>query len=378
MLIRQRLAATGKRFYCVCFSIRSGSSLLCEDLAHWGLGEPTEYFHVADPALVNVNMADHLVALAQGVRSDYFGFKISWDQAFELTQRLRGDDDSVGFDLRTVFPDLSYIHNVRRDKLAQAISAWRASRSGIWHWPVGTQVEPGRPPYDFEAIKAFLQQALAEDWLWQSHYDEGVIQPLTVDYEDYARDRVGHLNRIVELLGANPATPQLEDRLQVMRDDWTERIATRFRADLYQVPDPILVRSIVVAPPNPDDRTTWADRGRPAVAARRRTLTSFRIFSPLCASVAAALSLAAVDAALPQVTLAPLLILAPLLAAFLVSPRGVALVAFLATVLMLPLGFADDISDTAGQLLIVAGILAAGAIAIWISQRLRRSAADPA
>jgi hypothetical protein len=93
------------------------------------------------------------------------------------------------------------------------------------------------------------------------------VTPLTVSYEDYTKDRVGHLNRIVELLDASrPASP-LEDRLHVMQDERTARIAARFRADLYQVPDPILVRSISVAAPNPQDETTWADRARPAVAA---------------------------------------------------------------------------------------------------------------
>lgn len=76
-------------FYFICFSIRSGSSLLCEDLEQWGLGRPREYFQFPNPELAGRNLGDYLVELAEEAQGECFGFKISWDQAWELTLHLR-------------------------------------------------------------------------------------------------------------------------------------------------------------------------------------------------------------------------------------------------------------------------------------------------
>jgi len=65
-----------------------------------------------------------------------FGFKVSWEQAHILCCRLRAEgvgDSSDAFDLRFIFPDLRFVHVLRKDKVAQAVSAWRAYASGIWH-----------------------------------------------------------------------------------------------------------------------------------------------------------------------------------------------------------------------------------------------------
>ncbi len=239
MRIRERLAAIGKRIYCVCFSIRSGSTLLCHDLAQWGLGAPTEYFQFPDSPVLDGPLSDYLVQLVEGASGEYFAIKMAWEQVYQLTDRLKREgDSSVGFDLRTVFPDVRHIHIVRQDKIAQAVSAWRAMSTQTWHWPVGTDVDPGRPEYDFEEIKLFLLQIIAEDWLWQSHFAELGIQPLIVNYEDYLADRVGYLARMTSFLGASASPTQLEDQLQVMRDDWTEAIVDLVRADLHAPREP--------------------------------------------------------------------------------------------------------------------------------------------
>jgi LPS sulfotransferase NodH len=232
--IRERLLATGKRFYCICFSARSGSTLLCHDLAHQGLGSPTEYFQLpTSPVILDQLLADYLIELVEGLPGPYFGLKMAWQQAYELTKRLRSEGDSrVTFDLRTVFPNLAYIHIVRKDKIGQAVSSWRAVSSDTWHWPVGVSVDPGRPEYDFETIKLHFAQMVAEEWLWKSHFEEQTIEPLTINYEDYLDDRTGHLRRIAAFLGASPSLLPLEERLHVMRDGWTEDTVKLVKADL--------------------------------------------------------------------------------------------------------------------------------------------------
>jgi LPS sulfotransferase NodH len=233
--VQKRLVASGKQFYCICFSVRSGSSLLCEDMTQWGFGAPREHFQFPEFPVLEGPLWDHLGRLAEQWDGDFMALKISWYQATEITNRIRSEGfDSVGFDLGNVFPGLRYIHIVRRDKIRQAISTWRAQTSGTWHWPVGSDADPGQVPYDFEAINHQLRFVIAEDWQWQMHFERYGITPLTVYYEDYILDRPGHLQRIADFLGV-PGTPApLVDRIQVMRDDWTELIAERLIADLHR------------------------------------------------------------------------------------------------------------------------------------------------
>jgi LPS sulfotransferase NodH len=347
------LAATGKRFYCICFSVRSGSSLLCEDLTQWGLGKPTEYFQLPDPTIVPGQMANHLVALAKATESEYFGFKITWEQVHGLTTALREEGDrSVGPDLRSVFPGLAIIYIDRRDKVRQAVSAWRAESSGTWHWPLGSDVDRGRPAYDFDQIRFHLQKAVGEDWLWSFHFEELGIRPTVVHYEEYVADRVNQLARVAKSIGWDGPIEPLDERLRVMRDEWTEDIVHRFRADLYGLALPMSDRPAETPPP---PRKPSAVRG---------------VATPL----AVVFGVAAVDAAVPQAVLAPLLIAAPVIAGFRSSPRGVILVGVLAVLLMLPLGFADDIADTFEQLWIVVAIAVAVVAALRISIRRFRAA----
>jgi LPS sulfotransferase NodH len=51
-------------------------------------------------------------------------------------------------------------------------------------------------------------------------------------YEEYVTDRAGHLDRIADYLGVPRPMVPLGDRLQVMRDDWSDEIIGRFVSDL--------------------------------------------------------------------------------------------------------------------------------------------------
>ncbi len=243
MSLRDRLAATGKRFHCVCFTIRSGSTLLRDDLAQLHLGAAHEYFqppsyhHTGEPA------ADYVMRTVLGSPEEHFGFKISWHDACLLTDVLRAQGDtSVSRDLRTVFPGLAHLHIVRKDKLGQAVSAWRAAMSGTWHWSSGTKVDSGRPEYDFAAILGELQLMLTEDMLWARHFSTRRIPHLRIEYERYIVDRAGTMKALAAFIGARPPRVKLKDRTRVMRDEWSEEIIERFWADLQSPGIPLRIR----------------------------------------------------------------------------------------------------------------------------------------
>jgi trehalose 2-sulfotransferase len=231
--LRDRLAATGKRFYCVCFSPRSGSTLLRDDLHQWGLGAPHEFFQLTHPSTIDRSISDYVVRIAEQTHGDVVGFKINWYQASVLTQRLLDEgEDAVSFDLRTIFPGLRHIHLIRNDKVAQAVSLWRAQRSDQWHWEVGIRVDRGQPSYDFLEIEDCLRHLIVEDGLWGSHFSHLGIPCHTVRYERYITNRPATLASIADFLGERTEPVTLVDHIQMMRDEWSETMIEQVWADL--------------------------------------------------------------------------------------------------------------------------------------------------
>jgi trehalose 2-sulfotransferase len=234
--IREVLLGTEKRFYCICFSCRSGSTLLANDLMRSGLGAPFEHFHVEEPAQANDRpLAQRIRDLVEGSEGSVFGFKIALNQLHRLTGQLRHEGDlSVTSDLRTVFPQLRFVTIRRRDKVAQAVSYWRALVTDQWH--ADTNASPDglhRPEYDFESIKEALLAVVSEDWLWDSYFDANGIVCHRVVYEQYLGSRVPNLEATIDFLGVErPPRIPVVDGTSVMRDDWSNQIVERVWDDL--------------------------------------------------------------------------------------------------------------------------------------------------
>lgn len=234
--IRDRLAALGRPVYCVCYSARSGSSLLCEDLAANGLGHPTEYFQTLEAPMLQGNVADALVRHIGDSTDTHFAFKSAWAHRSHLLQRLQEQGEiAEGADLTAVFPGIQFVHLVRHDKLAQSVSGWRAEATGLWHNTTGT-AQSARPPADFYQLSRYLTQFLTEDWLWLAHFEERGIPYLPVVYEEYVADRVQTLRTIGAFLGVDLPAPVLSDTLLPMRDAYSDEVVARFRARLENPP----------------------------------------------------------------------------------------------------------------------------------------------
>ncbi len=243
MTLHDRLLATGKRFYCVCFGPRCGSTLLCEDLHQWGIGAPAETFQSTLYPESDGTTAEYVERAVENCPGREFGFKISWEQAHTLCSRLHDEgasDSSEAFDLRSNFPDLRFVHMVRRDKVAQAVSAWRAYRSGVWHTQVTeSNVDAGHFGYDFGAIREHLLQVLADDWVWSAHFESLGIDFFQVVYEEYVANREPTLRSLAHSLGASPTNDELVDHTLKMRDEWSAEMVERTWGDLHAPRQPI-------------------------------------------------------------------------------------------------------------------------------------------
>jgi LPS sulfotransferase NodH len=85
----------------------------------------------------------------------------------------------------------------RRDKVAQALSHYRAMQSGIWF--DGVKGEK-RPEYDFEKILRSYRAAKVQDAEWERLFGLTNCKPIRVEYEDLLADADPEVARICDAL----------------------------------------------------------------------------------------------------------------------------------------------------------------------------------
>jgi trehalose 2-sulfotransferase len=238
----------------VCATPRSGSTLLCalldgtgvagrpreffERLAHSGLPrQPREYFErVEDPDLLELlaptdpgtpDPGDPIPrALADGTTDNgVFAAKLMWTHLLDLAERLDRSPDATL--LRERFPDPRYVHVTRRDKIAQAVSLWRAVQTRAWR--AGEVTENGNAVYHAGAIGYLAGQLTDHDDAWRSWFAANRIEPLTLVYEELAAGTSAVTAAVIDHLGVGPAEIP-EPPLRRQGDDRSARWVERYRA----------------------------------------------------------------------------------------------------------------------------------------------------
>lgn len=212
--------------YCIAFSTRTGSTLMCQDLESIGLNQQVELFQEPNYPEDPEGAMEYLRARVD-VNPESFGFKVSWEQARELCDRLHPGRQTADPDLHQLFPHMRWILLSRRDKVMQAVSNWRATKTGLWHDPAvrgdkGQVAEHLQPEFDpVEASKYFLQMA-GEELLWRDYFSRIGVEHLEVVYEDYVGNRLAGLQRICDFLGVDRPRDVREEGLRRLADDWSE------------------------------------------------------------------------------------------------------------------------------------------------------------
>jgi trehalose 2-sulfotransferase len=239
--------------YTIAFTVRSGSSLLCDYLRASGFGDPAEYFQyplgVANATVyrdLGVAPDDFGTFLTTLVRmrssNGIFGSKLTWDHHNVLVDAIRnefGRHEGVA----ALSPRHRWIHLTRRDKIAQAISLARAFTSRSWasatrHGGAATEVD-----YDFFRLLTALQAIVTEEYLWADFFERHSIEPVRVLYEDLVREparTVFRLARAVQDTAGvdvirSEADVRLTTALAVQRDEHSAALAARMRNDLEHI-----------------------------------------------------------------------------------------------------------------------------------------------
>jgi LPS sulfotransferase NodH len=252
--------------YLVCATPRSGSTLLCETLRATSVaGRPLEHFEVLrhsgqppQPREYFAGAADRSVlqllapldppdpdpeppadwwarirregATANGV----WGGKLMWGHVPELLARARGLPE-VGQDAQLddvldmlLGDDLRLLYVTREDKIAQAVSLWRAVQTQ--NWRAGHRPGPGEAQYAFAGIDHLRAQLVAHDAAWNAWFHTTGRRPHTIVYESMAADPGGVIANALAFLGL-PETAAPAPATLRQGDALSEEWARRYRAE---------------------------------------------------------------------------------------------------------------------------------------------------
>lgn len=210
--------------YLICCAERTGSTLLGDALSGTGIaGRPQSYFNRAahfnpryQRLLGNAKDDDRYldrVIAAATTPNGVFGAKVHWEHFLDfvamvecaLPAAVRRSSASSFGRLHGRFPSLRYIWLTRRNKVARAISHYRAEKTGRWQvdarWVTDDTGGEGEPPFDFDAIDAFIRSGEAEDAHWRQFFGKHQISPLELTHEELVRDIEGTVRRVLAFIG---------------------------------------------------------------------------------------------------------------------------------------------------------------------------------
>ncbi len=128
-----------------------------------------------------------------------FGAKLMWGYFPDLLARLGTTPEGPAVEvLRERFGPLSWVHVTRADKVAQAVSLWRAVQTRAWSADDAPQREP---VYDARGIAHLRDQLIAHDAAWRSWFAAKGLRPHVVEYERFAADHAATLRGVLVHLG---------------------------------------------------------------------------------------------------------------------------------------------------------------------------------
>jgi len=222
--------------YVVGATPRTGSSLLCEGLSATGkAGLPNEPFAPDFRSMWlqawglpgDVAPAAYAAeALRRGTAGGVTGVKIQWMHVAPLARALGREEDDV---LSSLLPGARYVHVVRRDRVAQALSWFRAIETNEW-WRFRDSPVPAAPELDVDAVHDLERHIASQDSAWRAYFERHGIEPLVVEYEALDADYRTELARVLSFLGLPPSAadevpaPRLHRQADAVTAEWRRRV----------------------------------------------------------------------------------------------------------------------------------------------------------
>ena len=255
--------------YFVCSTQRSGSTLLCELLKGTEVaGVPDEFFeglrstsqprqprqYFDGPEVAEI--AERLPAIEAGrpeqpgqfegwfeyaiqrgtSRNGVFGAKMMWNYFDDFRDRIRELPglEGVAFTdaLDLIFPKLRIVFVRRRDKVAQAVSLWKAIQTNQWRIDVELSETDMSVGYDYHAIKYLVDALHRWDARWEDWFHATGRDPIRVIYEEFVQTRAATVGRVLDDLGIDPPEPAGErGPMRRQADHLSQNWVMRFRKE---------------------------------------------------------------------------------------------------------------------------------------------------
>lgn len=191
--------------------------MLCSILAQTGIaGKPGEYFgptlneefksnrkivHAGD-----VNEYMNRVSTCSATPNGVFGLKLLASQS-EIFLRRAAEHKNVPFTslreaLEAEFPNLQYVWLTRENKVAQAISFYRALMTQTWVLRGNVSAVQKTPvSYDHFAIQRCYQDIMLSEAYWAGFFRTHDMSPLLLTYEELIGQRESVIQHTLRYLG---------------------------------------------------------------------------------------------------------------------------------------------------------------------------------
>jgi LPS sulfotransferase NodH len=163
-----------------------------------------------------------------------FVTKIMWPHRNALAQHM-GFDRAEAIELAAMFPRARWINIMRRDKVGQAISFWKAKATNKWQQVKTDQPAPD-PVYDFDRIRACYVELAAHDMLWQDFHSRAGTDVRHIVYEDFLERVETDLPPLLDWLRdhrLDTGPIKTASPLKQQRNAHSDKMRARFMEDLY-------------------------------------------------------------------------------------------------------------------------------------------------
>jgi trehalose 2-sulfotransferase len=253
--------------YLVCATERSGSTLLCESLAATGVaGCPAEYFEALRETGLPRQPREYLSALPDPSRggrlpalevdgagrdtsgeallerarregttdNGVFGAKMMWGYLDDFLERFGPLETPRNAArrrrLETLLPGVRYVRVVRRDKVRQAISLWKAIQTASWR--AEEEGAAREPVYDRDAIEALVRRLFEHEQGWQRFFEGERIETLELTYESFSERHEETVRGVLDWLGIEHPPglavpdPPLRRQADERSEDWWARFTS--------------------------------------------------------------------------------------------------------------------------------------------------------
>jgi trehalose 2-sulfotransferase len=154
--------------------------------------------------------------------------KLMWGHVEDFLARVRELPGLAGANLASalhrLLDDPQLVFVTREDKVAQAVSLWRAVQTQSWR--ADDSARHDDPTYDFTAIDYLVAQLQDDEQAWKRWFAATGASPLVLTYEQLEQTPQACVARVLEALEL-PASKVPEPPLARQRDErslaWIER-----------------------------------------------------------------------------------------------------------------------------------------------------------